>query len=242
MFIATKRLYGASIQGPDGDVGTVKDLLFDDQSWKVRYLDVDTGRWLPDRRVILSPTVVHSADYADRRLAVGLTRHQVEQGPSLDADMPVSRQKEIDLASYYAWGAYWASLQGARESAETEGDPNLRSARAVSEYHILANNGEIGHVEDLILDDEAGANGPWEIRYLVVDTRNWLPGRHVLISPAWAESIDWATQRVEVGLSREMVESSPMYDPNAPVNREYEEVLYDYYGRPKYWTGTAHPV
>jgi hypothetical protein len=242
MLVATRRLYGASVEGSDGRVGTVKDLLFDGRSWKVRYVDVDTGHWLPGRRVILSPTVVRTADYANQRLAVPLTRQQVEASPPLEAEMPVSRQKEMELARYYAWGTYWANLPGRQQGTETEQRPNLRSTGAVSGYHIQAIDGEIGHVADFIMDDEAWDNGPWEIRYLVIDTRNWLPGRHVLIPPLWAESIDWDTRKVEVGLTRELIERSPDYDPDEPVNRRYEEVLYDYYGRPRYWAGTGHAV
>ena len=73
------------------------------------------------------------------------------------------------------------------------------------------------------------------MRYLVVDTRNWLPGRKVLVSPDWVDAVDWSERKVHVGLTKEGVENSPEFDPNAPVNRRYEEMLYDYYGRPKYW-------
>jgi len=242
MLISISRVYGTLLEGTDGRVGTVKDLLFDGDDWKVRYLDVDTGKWLPGRRVILSPNVVHSVDYANHRLAVPLTRQQVADSPPLEAEMPVSRQKEMELARYYAWGAYWANLEAARGEAESQGTSNLRSTRSVSGYPIRSMDGEIGHLDDFIMDDEAWENGPWEIRYLVIDTGRWLPGRHVLIPPLWAESIDWETRRVDVGLTRDLIEKSPEYNPEEPVNRRYEEVLYDYYGRPRYWAGTGHAV
>ena len=237
MLVAAKQLHRCSVEGTDGAVGTVKDLLFDGQLWKVRYFDVDTGQWLPGRRVILSPGAIQAVDYAARKLATALTTEQVKNSPPLESDLPVSRQKEIELAQYYAWGAYWANIEAAREESEEGGDPNLRSTRNVSGYHIGATDGEIGHVEDFIIDD-----ADWEIRYLVVDTRNWLPGRKVLIPPGWAQSIEWATQRVEVALARETIEKSPVYDPDTPINRQYEEVLYDYYGRLTYWTEAEHAV
>jgi hypothetical protein len=242
MLIAISRLYSASLEGKDGRVGTVKDLLFDGEEWKVRYLDVDTGQWLPGRRVLLSPVAVNAADHANQRLAVALTRQQVEDSPPLEAEMPISRQKEVELARYYAWGTYWANLEAAQGEAEPEDASSLRSARAVSGYHIQAMDGDIGHLKEFIIDDEAWESGAWEIRYLVIDTGNWLPGRQVVIPPLWAESIDWATRRVQVGLTRELIENSPRYDPEEPINRRYEEVLFDYYGRPKYWSGTGHAV
>jgi hypothetical protein len=236
MLIAAKQIRGCSMEGADGTVGKVKDLLFDGQSWKVRYVDVDTGHWLPGRRVILSPEVIQTRDYATRQLVTQLTKEQVKSSPPLDSNLPVSRQKEIELAKYYAWGAYWANIDSIRAEKEAESDPNLRSIHAVSGYHIQATDGEIGHVEDFIIDDEGSEGGPWEIRYLVIDTRNWLPDKSVLIPPLWADSIHWDTRRVEIGLTRELIKDSPEYDASAPINRRYEEVFYDYYGRPRYWT------
>jgi hypothetical protein len=233
MLVAAKQIHGCSIEGANGTVGTVKDLLFDGQSWRVRYLDVDTGHWLPGRRVLLSPEVIRAPDYAARRLATPLTKDQVENSPSLQSHLPVSRQMEIGLARYYGWGMYWPNIQSTVEGNEAEVDPKLRSTHAVSGYHIQAKDDEIGHVDDFIVDDKASEGGPWEIRYLVVDTRNWLPGKHVLVPPLSGESIDWDTERVQVGMTRRMIESSREYDPAAPVNRQYEEVLYDYYGRPR---------
>jgi len=242
MLIAATHICGCSIEGSDGTVGKVKDLLFDGATWNVRYLDVDTGGWLPGRRVILSPEVIRASEYAARWLATPLTKKQVEDSPSFYSNLPVSRQTEIELARYYSWGAYWADAVLAADEAQREGDPDLRSTEAVSGYDIRATDGEIGHVEDFIVDDEPPQHGAWEIRYLVIDTRNWLPGRHVLVPPLWAESIEWDQQRVEIGLTREMIENGPEYNPGDAVNRRYEEVLYDYYGRPKYWSGTEHAV
>jgi hypothetical protein len=116
------------------------------------------------------------------------------------------------------------------EKEERHSDPHLRSTREVIGYHIQARDGEIGHVDDLIVDDEL-----WYLRYLVIDTRNWLPGRKVLVAPAWAEQVSWIERKVYIDLKRETIKNSPEFDPSMPVNREYEVQLYDYYGRPRYW-------
>jgi hypothetical protein len=120
--------------------------------------------------------------------------------------------------------------QARAASAQQEKEHHLRSTREVIGYHIQARDGEIGHVEDFIADDQT-----WAIQYMVVDTRNWLPGRKVLIAPAWIEKVDWLERLVHVDLLRETIQNSPEFDPSAPVNRAYEVRLYDYYGRPKYW-------
>jgi len=109
-------------------------------------------------------------------------------------------------------------------------DTHLRSAREIMGYHIQATDGEIGHVDDFIVEDDG-----WRVRYVVVDTRNWLSGRQVLLSPDWVDAVDWNERKVHASLTKNGVKNSPEFDPNAPVNRQYEEMLHDYYGRPKYW-------
>jgi hypothetical protein len=110
------------------------------------------------------------------------------------------------------------------------GDSRLRSARDVMGYYIEATDGDIGHVDDFLIDDSE-----WAIRYMIVDTRNWWPGKKVLISPEWISQVSWPDSRVYVDLTREGVKTAPEYDPSRPVEREYETRLYRHHDRPSYW-------
>ena len=235
MLVETKNVVGSSIEGSDGTVGTVEDLMFNGDTWSVRHLVVDAGSWLPYPRVLLSPRAIQQTDWPSRRLSVAWSKQQIKDRPPTETDLPVSRRKEIEEAKYYAYGPHWSKAMG--ESVQGATSPNLRSVNEVIGYHIEARDGLIGHVEGFIVDDEGRNTEGWEIRYLIVHTRNWLPGKRVLIvAPRWAESISWEEKKVVIALAREVVEESPEYDPTTPVNRCYEEVLYNYYGRPKYWT------
>lgn len=234
------------IRATDGSLGAVEDLFFDDVAWTVRYLVVDTA-WLFGRRVLLPPEVLGHPDAVAREFPVALTKEQVKGSPDIDADQPVSRQQEIDLYGYYGWAPYWgiwalppesmaspaAAPPAGAEPAASErpsGDPHLRSGRELSGYHLRATDEAVGHVADLLVD-EAG----WVIRYLVVGTGNWLPGRKVLLAPSWVRAISWAERDVVVALSRAEIESSPEYDPAADVERDYEDRLHRHYGRTGYW-------
>ena len=250
MLRSTKELIGYKLAAKDGPIGSVNDFLFDEPHWTVRYMVADTGAWLPKHKVLISPISLGEPDWKSRLFPVRLTKSEIEQAPRLESDAPVSREFEARWFNQYGWPYYWggASVWGgaaypaalfAPPRAEGEAPPVespeadtdlLRSVKEVTNYHIQAQDGDIGHVEEFILDDES-----WTLRDLVVDTRNWLPGRKVLVSPSWIETIEWAQRTVGVGLTREAVKDSPPYDPFAPVNREYEEGLYDYYGRPVYW-------
>jgi len=245
MLRSLKEILGYQILALNGDIGKVHDFFFDDGFWAIRYIVVDTGAWLPGRKVLLVPSALDKPEWEARALPVRLTKEQVKNSPEMDVDKPVYRQIEIALHEHFKWRPYWIpSPPGAvppipleSEVEQEEGklqvdsdDPHLRSVKEVMGYHIQAGDGEIGHVEEFIADDMT-----WFIRYMVVDTRNWLPGRKVLIHPGWIEQVGWGDSKVHVDLSREIIKNSPEYDPTAPVNRKYEERLYDFYGRPKYW-------
>jgi hypothetical protein len=247
MLRSVKTLYNYVLEAADGEIGRCKDFLFDDVRWTVRYMVADTGKWLPGRKVLISPISLGKPDWNSRLFPVRLTKRQIDEAPDLDEDAPVSRQYEIKWTQYYGWPIYWGgehawgavAYPGASYDAKTtknetvevdSGDHHLRSVDEVTGYRIQATDDNIGHVEDFIIDDQT-----WTVRYMVVDTRNWLPGRKVLVAPLWITSIDWAESKVRVDLTREQVKDSPEYDPSTPVKREYEGRLYDFYGRPKYW-------
>ncbi len=116
------------------------------------------------------------------------------------------------------------------------GDPHLRSSEEGLSYSVAARDGDIGHVEDLLFDDET-----WAIRYLVINIGTWWTGRHVLVSPAWAERIAWSEHMVYVSVTRAAIEASPKYDSAHPPGREFEDALHRHYRKPTYWTTRDEP-
>ena len=216
---------GDAIAARDGMIGSVEDAYFDDERWSVRYLVVDTRRWLPGRKVLISPVSIEKEGNAPRHsIRVGLSREQVERSPAADTAPPVSRQFEKAHARYYAFNLYWAGpywgafpLPGsAAERADSAAfremkaaerkaaQSHLRSTRAVVGHRVEASDGPIGHVDDLIVDDEA-----WAVAGVVVDTRNWLPGRKVIVAPCAVRAIDWLQKKVLLGMSRAEVRNAP---------------------------------
>jgi len=247
MLRTASHLKGTSIAATDGEIGSVQDLYFDDHSWTIRYLVVDTGTWLPGRQVLISPRSIMTVT-DEARIPVSLTKSQVENSPSTDVDKPVERQYEEEYSQYYGYPYYWTGpyrwgatpypgegVLAVPEAAVAMpprggGDPSLRSTRNVTGYYIEATDGDIGHVDDFIVDTTA-----WAIRYMLIDTRNWWPGKKVLVSPEWINQVSWPDSRVYVDMSREAIKSAPEYDPNQPVERDYETRLFGHHNRRVYW-------
>jgi len=239
-----KTLKGYKLDSLDGEIGKVKEFYFDDQYWTIRYLVADSGNWLSGRQVLISPYALRAVNKEEKNIAVNLTKKQIEDSPSLDPDKPVSRQFEDNYYGYYGWPAYWTGeypwgpspyIVRDREKwkefpkAEKKWDPNLRTTDAVSGYHIQASDGEIGNVEDFIIDDET-----WAIRYLVINAGSWWSGKEVLVSPRWIERVSWAESKVFVNLTREAIKQSPEYNESL-LNRDYEMRLHKHYNRQGYW-------
>ena len=258
MLTSLKNLKNCIVLASDGEIGKVEEFLFDDQTWKIRYLVVLAGHWLSEKKVLISPLAVTTVDVDEFRIHLSLTKNQVKNSPNVDTDQPVSRQYEIAHHDYYHWPYYWNSSDawnlkafdaGMRERpypipdspAEAtsppgvpDGDPHLRSSHAVRGYKISAEDKHFGEVEDLIVDTES-----WDVRYLVVDTITFWPGNAVILAPQWVDSIDREEKQFKIKLTRKQIKSSPKYYTDEAIDRAYEEKLYDYYGHSKYWNQDA---
>ncbi len=231
MLQAIKKLDHCRVIATDGQVGTVRDVYFDDERWVVRYLVVETGSWLRARRVLISPYAVRFIDWQTRAVVVNLTRDQVKESPDIDTDKPVSRQQEDEFNRHYGYPQYWPystywawgevplllppnqqDLDVAQMASPTHrdgarADAHLRSSQVVRGYHIQATDALFGHVAEFLFDEET-----WAIRYLVAATRSWFPGKLVLVAQASIREVNWAGQSVDVALTRHELEKSPEYD------------------------------
>ena len=226
MLRGIRQLQGFGIEATDGPIGLVHGMLFDDHQWVVRYLVVDTGKWLSGRRVLISPISVDAIDGMARRVILQLGKGRIRNSPDIYSDEPVSRQKEAAFYAYYGYAAYWvgprawggasyprelrllppASAWPATEIEAQTVEAHLRSTREVIGYHIAALDRQIGHVDDFVIDDDL-----FTVRYLVVDTSNWPGGRNVVLSPSSIVSIDWNRRKVYVAVTAEEVRRSPKY-------------------------------
>jgi uncharacterized protein YrrD len=251
MLFRMQGLIGMSIRASDGEIGSIKDVYFDDHRWTARYLVVDTGTWLEGRKVLISPIAVDSIDWNTRTVQITLTGPQVKASPPVDTDKPVSQQHEADFLGYYGYPNWrgrfmWGTTSSphpvkptdsapptsriAGTRAEDSADPHLRSVKEVSGYYLETSNAPMGSIEDFLVDHES-----WAIRYIVVHTGNWWPAKHVVISPQWITRVDWAERQVTVDVTRAAVQGAPEYDPTTDYSRAHESTLYRHYQRPGYW-------
>jgi hypothetical protein len=248
-------LHEFAIHASDGVVGKVKDFYFDDQSWVVRYLVVETGHWLNHRMVLISPMSVGAADWTGKMLPASITMEQVRNSPDIDTARPVSRQHESEFLGYYGFPLYWGMLgtfgiaypnvgttrmpefvstpavvlpvpdpikpdpiepdplESAINAVEdasamhNNDDPHLRSSNSVQRYGVRATDGEVGHVDGLLVDEQS-----WAIRHLIVNTSNWWLGHLAMVAPQSIRKVNWVDEMIELDLDRQQVKDAPHYD------------------------------
>lgn len=243
-------LIGFTIEASDGRIGTVHDVLFDDIDWIIRWLVVDTGGDAAEHKVLLPISALGTPDASSRQFPVNLTMQQVRDSPDVEMDLPVSRQIEEALYNFYGWAPYWRNsgslisnsvvkpiaiplqifepnLTGldTASAALPAGDPNLRSVAGVTQYNIHATDGNIGHIDDFLVQDEN-----WIIRYIIVDTGNWWPGERVLISPGAMREINWEEKTFYLNVDRQRVKDSPLYESSSTADGAYDEKFLKYFG------------
>jgi hypothetical protein len=255
-----------TIGATDGDVGRVDDLYFDDQSWTIRWIVVDASGWLTERHVLIAPRAIQTVDPVGQRLVTNLSKQQVQDSPTRDAERPVSRQYETALYDHYGYPYYWAGpyrwgmapypyaapsplpyppgATGApgRSAVTEEMAARERESR---DPNLRSARDVSGHGIEATdgrlghVEDYLVDDEAWTIRYLIVDPRSWWPGAHVLVSTEWITAVHWNDGTVQVSVSKDAVRNAPAYDPASGVSRDFETRYHRHHGRPGYWE--RHP-
>ena len=269
MLRKTKDLEKYVIKATDGEIGHVKDFYFDDDTWVVRYLVVDTGAWLSHKKVLISPISIHKPNWIAKTLPASITKEQVSTSPDIDTEEPVSRQHELMYLGHYGYNNYWggAGLWGgamypySMGSAYTGYGANqvmreheieayqlaMSDRRKNDDPHLRSCNAVIGyhlHAKDGEIGRVVGYlldDRTWAIRYLVVNTSNWWMGHEVLVATDWVTDVRWSDNTVSVDLSRDAIKYAPIYNPTLDWSHEMEKRLYQHYGHDEYWASKAAP-
>jgi len=248
MLRSSKELQVYRIHATGGEIGHLEDFYFDDREWDINYFVVDIGTWLHGKKVLMSPHAVTGVHEATKTIYTPFTIEQIRRSADVRSHRPVALQQPHDYYLYLGWPHYVGlsaindSTRGSvskisdRKRHEDSGrsiersyDEHLRSSKVVSHYHIIAVDGEIGHFEDFIVDDQT-----WAIRYAIAVTGNWWSGKKVLLPAEWVLWISWEESNVYVGLRRERIATAPAFEPGQRLTHELELEIYNHYKHSRY--------
>jgi hypothetical protein len=241
---------GFDIGGSDGLIGEVRDILFDDKTWTTKWIVVHTGPWLFGRKVLIPLVALGKPDHDRRHVAVQMTKQQIKDCPDVDTDLPVSRHLEAHVYNYYDQNPFWHSgfsamgmqprgttvfmprigldadprYQNGTDAVPDDGDTSLRSVLEVIGYHMKATDGAIGHLEDFLVDD-----ADWQVKYITVDTKEWVQADRVVIPPRLIREIDWVARAVYLNVNREKIKASPLYNPEMTEDDSFDNRVHQHF-------------
>jgi hypothetical protein len=247
MLFTSKSVEGLTIHAKDGKMGELEDLFFDDGCWCVRYLVVDTRKWLPGGLVLVSPHAFDAVDWQEPSIRVDLTEEQIRTCPDMDAELPISRAAERGYREFFGWPLYWGpySAQGAAiqptlggfnrpatpidpsrgdrmalREEDNDADAHLYSVNDLKTYALNVADERVGSVKDVVIEEET-----LNLRYLVVDTGGFLSGRTFLLPVLLTYAPAWESRTVPAKPGKDLIESAPEYTPGEPITDEYLERL-----------------
>ncbi|TVQ16185.1 MAG: PRC-barrel domain containing protein [Bacteroidetes bacterium] len=242
MKLSLENFRGFKIETKDGEKGKIKDFIFDEETWKIRYLEADFGTFFKDKRILLPIDVVTPPLWDSKLVRLDLTNEKIENSPAPDDIPTISRQYEKEVLKHYGYATYWDSgyippvnagmYYPARplnvpvqDISEKDMDSSLRSFKEVIGYHIHAKDGQLGHLEDLIADDS-----DWQLIYIIVDTSNWRPwSKKVILLIDWLKEISYTSKEVSLDVDTDFIKNAPEFDTEKPIDEAYEKSLLDYY-------------
>jgi len=219
----------------------------------LRYFVVETGQWLLSRKVLISPIAIEHVDWLMQCLSAKISKEQVKNSPDIDTDQPISKQHEMNFFGYYGHPYYWngGGLWGAayfpnamRADSEEQkqkskkyseidikkihhvNDRHLRSSREVIGYHVHAKDGDIGHVDSVLVDDKT-----WTIKYFVINTGIWWLGHQVLVSREWVTCVCWEDKSITVDVTLDAIRNAPTFESTSLLNNEDESRLCQHFGK-----------
>lgn len=209
MYYFTSSLLAYNINATDGEMGKIKDLYMD-ENWNVRYVIVDTRKWLPERKVLLPPSAFSGIHEEDETVDVEYDKSTVKDSPTVPENTDLTRDKENQLINYFGWyrddvlisaeqrplGLFRGQEEAERhrysdELMEEEDrllehrDNNLRSHQELIGARVHAKDGKIGKIIDFIRDDT------WNIKYIVLTSTDLQVQDHYRYPVEQITSIDW---------------------------------------------------
>jgi len=235
-----KELTGYLLETKDGKTAKVKDFLFDQEQWMIRYLEADFGGWLSSNKILIPKVFLKQPPRKTDLFPTEIGSSEIEKCPKIEEHLPVSRKYEEMLHEHYELDPYWITSYIATsgsfypprpiktpktEIKEEDVDSILRSYREIMGYQIKSLSDVFGQVDDIIIDDV-----DWQIVYLVIDTKLWVPwSKKVIVGVNWLDEISYSMQTVKIKLSTDAIKDAPEFDPEKLLDEKYEQSIIDFY-------------
>lgn len=181
----------------DLTVGRAEDLLVEEGSWALRYLlayiEVE-----PVRRHVLLPIAAFPPLAPEtHHFDACLTPDELSHGPPVGPPETITREVEAALHDQLHWAPYWLP-------SESREHPRLRACRGLLTFTVGCAKGDIGRLDDLVIDAST-----WRVVALRIDAHKSLGRRHVYLPTAALREESHGTRQLSAAVSFDRVSSCP---------------------------------
>lgn len=237
-----KELTAYKLRTKDGETAGIKDFLFDEKSWVVRYIEADFGSVFKSKKVLIPKAFFDIPKWDRKEFPIGLSKEDIDKCPKIEDHLPVSKKYEETLHKHFKLKPYWTGLASdplaaiysppvkltpGDEIKEENLDTILRSYSEITGYQVRATDEKFGHIYDLIIDDTS-----WHISHAVIDTSKWMPwSKRVMVAIQWIKTISYSEMMIHVNLAVETIENAPEFDPDKAIDTDYERLFNDYFSK-----------
>lgn len=238
MLREANELIGLEIMASGEAIGKIQDILFDHTDWKIQYLVAENDGLWNRESFLIYPSKIQTIDRLNRVVSTTLQKSDLSQLPKTAEHLSISEQMEDYYSQYLGWpefsntGGYIPPRVPPEivDLEEREKAPHqLRSYKAISGYGVRSADDTFGYIENMIVDDQN-----WSMRYFVVNTRSWFPGKAVLLATNWTDLLSWSRREIRVPFTKQKITGAPYFPPSV-LDRAYEAQVFDYFGRNPYW-------
>jgi hypothetical protein len=223
------RLY---ISALDGEVGSVKDIYFDETSWKIQYLVIKLGSFFSEKVVLVPPSVV--APFEGHSLNIELTKNELKECLHADDLIPETLQERyvgkslfnmMSMSGNNPYGGPVMVYPFTSQLREIGGyDPHLRSCKVHSKYTLEACSSTIGTVEDFLVDDSL-----WALRFVIINLSKECEREKKMIDLQSIEVINDEAEAMTIGLTIEEITKKTTFDASLHIDTSYENLLKNMY-------------
>lgn len=239
MLASLTELRSYYVQGKGGEIGRIEDLCFREDDWIVRYVVVDMEDL--GREALLLSAYLGPFHRDTHTVSADIRREQVQNTPAFDRAQPLTKREEQELHELYGWPGYWweqehqitplddlwgdpleePQIPEEREQEE-EGPQRQFVSDLLDVYGIQSDDGEVGILQDVIVEDEN-----WAISYLVVNVQP--AGHRVLLAADYIQAVDLGARRIYLAVTKDAIVNSPVVSSEQPITPELEQSLREYY-------------
>lgn len=232
MLLTAKELKKYKFYTTDRKKYLLDDIYLDNKSQKIHFLVCNSRKYFNSIQALVEPNMIKSINKDQHRINLNITREQLEAYKNDIKNINQVNKTESGKKTSNFWSKLFmlykpvtqAEIEDEGSLEEFKLNLNLHSFNEIMNYFISGKDGDIGWLEDLIIDTEK-----WHCKFLMFTTHYSLYSNSRIMPTTWVENIDWEFYSIVVNKEIKDIDEMPFYESLILTSKNYEEGVLDYF-------------